>query len=361
MKHLRNVMNSGVVISWHRWQVSLALLGSVIYIGVTDWDLNSEASGRDCPFAQVSRDDHDAPVWSLTFSGSRRLASSTSSDLRVKDLATGKVVRLLDFPDSFGLRPAFSPDGRVLAIGGHGPEIRLWDAETLLELEPLTLGTKAARSVAFSPDSATLAVATWTSHEVTLWDCHSRRPIDVLDVLDGNVKVVAFSPDGSTLISADSTSNVYVWELASRRVRARWRAHPAGISAMAFSPDGRLIATASYLDNAVRLWDSRGGESKGLLAEDFTGVTGLAFSPDATTLVLSRADGVASLWDLASRRQIGEVKIFTGSLQSVEFAADGRVFATGGFDGAVRYWDVAQVIGAEPHEPFTKSKFGGTL
>ncbi len=76
-------------------------------------------------------------------------------------------------------------------------------------------------------------------------------------------------------------------------------------------------------------------------------MTGIAFSPDGTKLAQSRTDSIASLWDLASARQVGAVRASTASLQFIAFAGDGRVFATSGFDGAVRYWGVARAIGAE--------------
>ena len=65
-------------------------------------------------------------------------------------------------------------------------------------------------------------------------------------------------------------------------------------------------------DSGIRQAESR-GEFSEVVA---TGVTGIAFSPDGTTLAQSRADGIASLWDLASARQIGAVKAL-GRLTSV--------------------------------------------
>lgn len=106
--------------------------------------------------------------------------------------------------------------------------------------------------------------------------------------------------------------------------------------------------TASYPEASVRLWDMASGEPRGGLAEDLTGVTGLAFSPDATTLAISRGSGEASLWEAASGRRLGAVRTSTGALLSIAFSGNGLVLATGGFDGFVRYWDVPRVIGAFP-------------
>ena len=68
--------------------------------------------------------------------------------------------------------------------------------------------------------------------------------------------------------------------------------HDSGITAVAYSPNGNVFATASYVDVAIRLWDSASGEPRGSLPSVLAGVTGLAFSPDGTTLALSRRTGM---------------------------------------------------------------------
>ena len=342
--------NAGMFITWRTWQISLAALCAILYVAMTDWDLTSGAGESDRPFAQVARDDYEAPVLSLVFSGINRIALSTTSEMWLSDLATGEIVRLRDCPWSFGLSPAFSPGGRIVAVGGNEPAVRLWDAATGFELEPLGVGTEAVRCVAFSPDGTTLAVATWQSAEVALWDWRRRRRLAVLDGHRGNISVLAFSPDGSRLLAANSAAEVRLWDVATREERVCRRAHDAGMTAAAFAPNGGLFATASFVDVAVRLWDTATGEPRGSLPGVSTGVTGLAFSPDGTTLATSRCDGVATLWELASGRPLGTVRAPTGSLQSIAFAADGRTFATGGFDGSVRVWDAAKVIAGKSGE-----------
>ena len=118
-------------------------------------------------------------------------------------------------------------------------------------------------------------------------------------------------------------------------------------SRLAFSPDGHLFVTAGYLDDAVRFWDSVSGEPRGSLPGIQPKVTGLAFSPDGTTLAISRGDGVATLWELETGRQIGAIRDSTAAFQAIAFSGDGCMLATGGFDGSVRLWDVSRVRGRE--------------
>ena len=142
---------------------------------------------------------------------------------------------------------------------------------------------------------------------------------------------------------ADSFGQVRLWEVGAGRELARWRAHESGILGLAISPDGRLIATACYVDGEVRLWDASDGGPRGALTVP-AGVAALAFSPDGRLLAMARGDGIASLSDVASGRQVGEFRVPSGSLHAVAFSEDGRVLAAGGSDGCVRLWDVTTTL-----------------
>ena len=170
-----NRASTGMVINWRAWHISVAALCGILFVAMTDWDLNAGAGEDDKPFAQIARNDYEAPVRSLVFSGSTHLAASTTSAVWLNDLATGKGVCLWDRPWSFGLSPAFCPGGRILACGGDKPAVRLWDAGAGVELEPLRVATDAVRCVAFSPDGTTLAAAAWESPMITLWEWPSRH------------------------------------------------------------------------------------------------------------------------------------------------------------------------------------------
>jgi WD40 repeat protein len=308
------------------------------------------------PFAQVGRQDNDAPVWSLAFSpGEPRLAWATATgQVWLQDLGTGRALRLEHGAMSSARSLAFSSDGRVLAVAGYGVAVRLWDTETGAELSRLGDGAETGRCVAFSRAGKLLAVGESGrgSHRrgaVTIWDWEGRRRLITLHGHSSGINALAFVPDGSRLVSGDSAGIVKLWDLASGQERASLRACQPGASltAIAISPDGALFVTAGFLDRSVRFWDAAKGEPRGELPRTGSGVTDLAFSPDGTTLAMARGDGAIPLWGIAPARERRALRTPGRGLQSVAFSSDGRLLATGGMDGAVRLWDLAQALGGQ--------------
>ena len=89
-----------------------------------------------------------------------------------------------------------------------------------------------------------------------MWDAATGSPISgPLTGPAGPVTSVAFSPDSTTLASASPDHTVRVWDLATRRpIGALLTGHTGPVTSVAFSRDGTTLATGSA-DHTVRLWD----------------------------------------------------------------------------------------------------------
>jgi HEAT repeats/WD domain, G-beta repeat len=209
-----------------------------------------------------------------------------------------------------------------------------------IRYRPLRGMAREAADVAFSPDGKLLATAhayNADPGDVKLWDMTTGAKVATLPVADRGIVSVVFSPDGKILAGrayalADPQSSweIILWDVASRRELRRFGGKAGRISAPAFAPDGRTLTTYGA-DRAVRLWDVATGREERRSNVPGSGWA-VGFSRDCRNLVMTGADRVLILWDVAGSRLRAtlEPPAERFAVYSVAFAPDGRTLAAAG-------------------------------
>jgi WD40 repeat protein len=154
---------------------------------------------------------------------------------------------------------AFSPDGKILAVGARNNTVHMWDPRNGQGIKPLVgkaseiPSAGAIWALAISPDNKTLA-AGGHDRTVRLWDLADRTERAQLQH-DDAVRSLAISPDGKLLAVGDDAGSVTVWDMLNTTRKAVYPAENVrrSVRALAFTADSTNLVASS--GNDVRLWD----------------------------------------------------------------------------------------------------------
>jgi WD40 repeat protein/serine/threonine protein kinase len=234
---------------------------------------------------------HTGPVWWVTFAPDGRSLASTSDDntVRIWDVASQEKVHEFQQESSQSVAD-FSPDGKLLAVAGYGGgTVRIWDLASKKEVAQLTPGYRAR----FSPDGRLLAAG--AGGNVRLWDVATWQHVATLRSRTDETLSLAFAPDSRTLAVGEAEGTLRLWDVNRKQEIGSRKTHASHIESVTFSPDGRRLAS-SGTDSMVKLWDVA-------LLQEVVGLTGhdgpvnsLAFSPDGNILASASADATVRLW-----------------------------------------------------------------
>jgi WD40 repeat protein len=254
---------------------------------------------------------------------------------------------------------AYSPDGRLLAVGADGQH-HLYDAQTLTYF-----GSGKAdglvHSLAFSPDGRLMAAGGGPT--VNLWDISDcideseacGRVVHRLKGHPGDVVTVDISPDGGLVATAtEDEGTVWLWRVSDGSLLRTLGARSNHIDMVAFSPSGDILATLSSSEgaNLRRVGGClSGSEPCGSLTGVLRGIVRadeMVYSPDGQTLAMMDSTRT-TLWQ-AGGCASGAVECgdLLRTLEPPDWAAtsafnpDWTVIASGGGrnDGKVWLWAV---------------------
>jgi WD40 repeat protein len=160
---------------------------------------------------------------------------------------------------------AFSPDGAVLvsATGDwrnyHVPgEVRLWEVATGKVLASLPGYTSEVKCVAIDSTGEFLATAS-SDRVVRLWDLARRQEVGMAR-LDSAGTSLAFSADSARLALGEHLGGVSVWSVPGLKLVTRYAGHAKSVSGIGFSPDGKRLAAAGH-DGVISLWPVSAGNA----------------------------------------------------------------------------------------------------
>ncbi len=253
-----------------------------------------------------------------------------------------------------GAKPAMPPEGSAgpkpeeiallktwVDAGAKGPSGAAPDPTQLITpmVKLLAKPRVAVTAAAWSPDGRLIALGGY--RRVRLIDAASRDPVRELNDVRGNVNHLAFSADGKKLLTAAGEPGLFgeaiLWDVASGSPLKTFTGHTDSLYAAVLSPNGNLLATGGY-DQKIQLWDVAGGKPLRTIKGHYGAVFDLAFGPGGRILASASADRTVKLWEVATGKRLDTLGQSLKELYSLAISPDGRFVAAAGVDNRIRLW-----------------------
>ncbi|POG65880.1 hypothetical protein GLOIN_2v1482801 [Rhizophagus irregularis DAOM 181602=DAOM 197198] len=278
--------------------------------------------------------------------------------------------------DSFGILrglhssdywPAFSPDGKFIALGrdnlihlstkeNQNPFFT-FEAEELLEWK--------FNCISISPNSEFIAAGPWIEggslgnyYGIKLFSVKERELVHTFRGHEWQVNCVSFSPDGELLASGSWDNTVRLWSLKERKLLATFN-HQISfgherpcIECVAFSPDNEFIITGGW-NYTVTLWSIKDSNKPQKIFDEHKNIIcDVKFSPDGKLIVSASRDCTVRIWSASSdSKSLAVIRGFIGCVSHIAWnkTSEGLFLHTinssenvGNGNKFYRYWQIEQ-------------------
>jgi WD40 repeat protein len=228
-------------------------------------------------------------------------------------------------------RVAWSPDGALLAVAGER-QVLLFGADGS-NVRDLGGHSSTVTDIGFSPDGSTLAAISYGA--ATLHPVVGGQP-RVFE-WKGSSLVLAWSPDGKYLATGDQDSTVHFWITATGDDLQMY-GYQTKVRELAWDRSARYLATGG--GEQIVVWDCSGkgpeGSRPAMLAEHEGYVSALAYQRRGKLLASGGLDGRVFLWEpAASKRPRAEARM-ADAVSGIAWSPDDSSVLVGAADGELR-------------------------
>jgi WD40 repeat protein len=295
---------------------------------------------------------HDAGVTDVAFSadGSFVVSASQDGSLRVWRAADGSMIWDLVGHTKTVHSVDISPDGSLIVSGSDDRTARLWqmsDGTLIRSISNELLGR--VLRVAFSPDGTLIAVG---GHRCivelrsSLFGILRRTLAQPHCSVTGEGQVdywgLSFNADGSQIITGEGRpccgGSLQQWQVEEIISPELMRGYDLVVRDAALSPDGETLAVALVGSTFFWLLDVDGEVPQRTLEGHRLRINDLEFSPGGEIIASASRDGRIGLWDVASGMLLGYLEGDNEVVTSIDFTSDGVFMVNGSQDGSVVLW-----------------------
>ncbi len=235
---------------------------------------------------------------------------------------------------------ALSPKGSVLAAGFEDGTVALWNLQTL-DAPPRTFRAHRDRVtvIAFSPPPNTALITGGADERLYAWDIASGEKIRAYPTLRNQVTSVDFTLLGDLMLGGTASGDLLIWDPNSGILGQRLSEyHKDSIHRVDIQPAGNLALTTGA-DGMLTVFDI--ASRSAVFVDDAYGanVQSAAFHPLGHLLALGTASGRVDIWNPQTQERLYTLEAHQAPITSVAFSQDGQYLGTVDLDGRVFIWN----------------------
>jgi len=329
-------------------------------VRVWDWtskQLRQVLHGHTGPIIELAYSPHP-----LLWAGQARMILATASHdqtLRLWDATTGEYLTQFTGHAAPVTALAFSADGDYLMSGCDDQLIRVWQTADLSQRTPVHVlqghfGV-VTRLVAQPRPAGGLSLLVSGSFDrsVRLWNMQTGQAVAVLRGHSKWLQALLFAPDDQLLVAGSDGQTLRVWDGRSGKMLHTLRGHTSLTEKLSFDVSGDFLASGSW-DQTARIWNLRNPRlqqvlrgHRAMVSSAVLGVGRYNGAPQRW-VATGGLDLTVALWSAETGTRLATGEAHKDRVVALAFRPDGRLLASGAWDGQIVLWDVS-LVGVGPN------------
>lgn len=280
---------------------------------------------------------HRLNVYALAWGPNGQLASgSLDRTVKLWNTETGQPIRTFRGHTGVPYRVAWNPEGTRLISTGYRGAAKIWDVNAKTQSIAPPPQKTSIQSVAWGPNGR-LLVFDDANHALIVWDTQVGAEVARFAGHQEETRAFAWSPDGTRIASCSRDKSLRIWNPQNGDELKNVKSDSNTI-ALAWSPDGAHLVTSEG-EGLIKMRGSETFEIVGEFVGHETRPGTLAWSHDGKRIASrSYSDKTLRVWNPQTRKQTHQIN---GKFRSMAWNPDGRQLATASFlQSSIEIWHV---------------------